>query len=110
MQCDESYLTTVVQNKHFAVLERRHGSGIGVEVWICTPATAKAVQKRHHLPEHPTHKTQESEVSTALARSTYMRVAKRVSKIISSMRTSVTAIRHVSIAEKPAVNQVRGKS
>jgi len=53
MQWDESYLTTVVQNKHFAVLERRHGSGIGVEVWICTPATAKEVQIRYHLPEPP---------------------------------------------------------
>lgn len=48
MQCESySYLTAVVQNKHFAMLERRHGSGIDVEVWICTPpATVKAVQKK----------------------------------------------------------------
>lgn len=50
MQC-ESYLTTIVQNKHFAVLEWGHGSGIGVEVWICTAASGKEVQKLyHHLP------------------------------------------------------------
>jgi hypothetical protein len=53
MQCESySYLTAVVQNKHFAMLERRHGSGIDVEVWICTPpATVKAVQKNGFISQ-----------------------------------------------------------
>jgi hypothetical protein len=43
------YLTTVVQDKHFAVLEGGHGSGIGVEVWICITwgVADKQDQKRH---------------------------------------------------------------
>jgi len=67
--CDLSAedLTTVVQNKHFTMLERRHGSCIGVEVWICTPATGKEIQISY--PKHPTEKN----FSTALTQCVYER-------------------------------------
>jgi hypothetical protein len=30
-----SYLSTIVQNEDLTMLERRHGSSISVEVWVC---------------------------------------------------------------------------